>query len=58
MHSTLRLKESMMIEFTVQYELDGCVYQSKIWTDKSGSAMLWVKNLFPNAKNVYIVSNA
>lgn len=44
-----------MTEFTVQYELDGCVYQSKIWTDTSGSAMVWVKKLFPDAKNVYIV---
>ena len=44
-----------MIEFTVQYEVDDCVYQSKIWTATSGSALVWVKKLFPDAKNVYIV---
>ena len=44
-----------MTEFTVQYELDGCVYQSKVWTDTSGSALVWAKKLFPDAKNVYIV---
>lgn len=44
-----------MTEFTVQYELDGCVYQSKVWTDSSGSALVWAKKLFPDAKNVYIV---
>lgn len=43
-----------MTEFTVQYELDGNVYQSKVSTDTSGSALVWIKNLFPNAKNVYI----
>jgi hypothetical protein len=44
-----------MIEFTVQYEVDGCVYQSKVWTDTSGSALLWAKKSFPDSKNVYIV---
>lgn len=44
-----------MTEFTVHYELDGHVYHSKIWTDKSGSALIWVKKLFPDAINVYVV---
>ncbi len=45
-----------MIEFTVQYEVHGCIYQSKVWTDASGSALLWAKKLFPDAINVYITS--
>jgi hypothetical protein len=44
-----------MIEYTVKYEVDECVYHSKIWADTSGSALLWVKKLFPDAKNVYII---
>ncbi len=44
-----------MIEFTVKYEVDDCVYQSKVWTATSGAALLWAKKLFPDAKNVYIV---
>jgi hypothetical protein len=44
-----------MIEFTVKYEVDDCVYQSKVWTATSGAALLWAKKLFPDAKNVYII---
>lgn len=44
-----------MIEFTVQYELDGMVFQSKVTTANSGSALVWAKKLFPDGKNFYIV---
>ncbi len=45
-----------MTEFVVEYNLHGRVYRSKIMTDTSGSALFWVVNAFPEAKDIKIVS--
>lgn len=45
-----------MKEFTVSYEIGGFVYHSKVATDTSGAALYWVMNLFPEAKNIKVVS--
>lgn len=46
-----------MKEFLVKYELGGFVYHSTVTTDTSGSAMYWVMNLFPEAKNIYVITS-
>lgn len=46
----------IMTEFVVEYNLHGRVYRSKIMTDTSGSALFWVVNAFPEAKDMKIVS--
>lgn len=45
-----------MKEYTVSYEIGGFVYHSKVATDTSGAAMYWVLNLFPEAKNIKVIS--
>lgn len=46
-----------MKEFLVKYEIGAFVYHSKIITDTSGAAMYWVMNLFPEAKNIGVISS-
>lgn len=46
-----------MKEFLVKYELGGFVYHQKIITDSSGSALYWVTNTFPDAKNIGVISS-
>ena len=46
-----------MKEFLVKYEVGAYVYHSKIITDSSGAAMYWVMNLFPEAKEIRVISS-
>lgn len=44
-----------MTEYIVHYEVDDHVYESKVFAASSASAIIWVKKLFPEVKNVYVV---
>lgn len=44
-----------MKEFLVSYELNGYVYHQNVITSSSGGAIYWVANLFPEAKNIYVI---
>ena len=44
-----------MSKYTVRYELEGYVYETKVRTATSGGALRWVEVAFPNAKNIAVV---
>ena len=44
-----------MTEFTVRYTLNNSIYETKVSTASSGSAISWVLTLFPTARNITVV---
>ena len=47
-----------MIEFLVRYTVGNGVYETRIRTATSGSAITLIENQYPNASNVSIVGRS
>lgn len=45
-----------MAEFTVRYNLDGEIYESRVFAASSGSAISWAQKAFPGSVNVTVTS--